>query len=391
MKTAIVIVAYNRPHSLKRVLGSIDNAIYRENNIPLVISIDYQDTETHRRVVKIASDFEWKYGNKRVIVHNKKLGLRKHIISCGDLSQEYESIIVLEDDLMVSRNFYKYSSQALAFFRADHSIAGISLYHSNYFEGNIIPFYPIIDGWDNYFMQIPSSWGQIWTKKQLEEFKNFYAVNNKITSDIVMPEYVKQWPESSWKKYFWFYMIAKNKFFVYPVASHSTNMGDIGEHWKVKTSNNQTLLENYHNSYCYRFVSFCESNNLYDSFCELHFDKFKQLKLEMADTELDLYGTKTLKNITKKYLISSRKCIKPIIQYPLLFPNLIDNLTVKNEEYLPFFAFAEKENFADECINPVKRAKLSKMLQPASYMNGLYIGKRYLFSKIPFLKRIIYL
>ena len=40
MKPAIVIAAYNRPDSLKRLLSFIDAASFIYDDIPLVISID---------------------------------------------------------------------------------------------------------------------------------------------------------------------------------------------------------------------------------------------------------------------------------------------------------------------------------------------------------------
>ena len=93
---AIVVVTYNRPDSLMRLLGSLTKARYPVG-VPLIISIDGGDNR-EKQVVKIAEEFPWPHGKKEVICHEKNLGLRKHILSCGDLTERYDSVIVLEDD-----------------------------------------------------------------------------------------------------------------------------------------------------------------------------------------------------------------------------------------------------------------------------------------------------
>ena len=121
---AVIVVGYNRPDSLGRILGSLKLAEYGGEQVPLVISIDHSGNE---EVIRIAEEFSWPYGTKRVIAHKKRLGLRRHIISCGDLTGEYGAVMILEDDLYVSPDFYRYASQTLERYGEDFRIAGISL------------------------------------------------------------------------------------------------------------------------------------------------------------------------------------------------------------------------------------------------------------------------
>ena len=81
---AIVVVTYNRPDSLKRLLGSLSKARYPDG-VPLVISIDGGDSH-EEEVVKIAGEFPWPHGKKEVICHEKNLGLRKHILTKVDVT-----------------------------------------------------------------------------------------------------------------------------------------------------------------------------------------------------------------------------------------------------------------------------------------------------------------
>ena len=90
------MATYRRPESLSRATTVVCCALSDDLSISLVISIDGGG---HERVVEIANELV-AHEDKRVIAGNRNMGLRDHIISCGDLSLEYGSVIVLEDDLI---------------------------------------------------------------------------------------------------------------------------------------------------------------------------------------------------------------------------------------------------------------------------------------------------
>src|SRR5690606_18705292 len=136
-----------------RLLFSLSEARYPSSRVTLVISIDYQDSKSHQKVVEIARSFDWKFGEKIVIEHISNMGLRNHILSCGDLSQNYRGVIVLEDDLIVSNEFFNYAIQAIDFHESDQNIAGISLYSYEYEELGWYRFYPLNEGADTHFIQ----------------------------------------------------------------------------------------------------------------------------------------------------------------------------------------------------------------------------------------------
>ena len=58
---AVVVMAYNRPDSLRRLLESLLRASYPDE-VPLVISIDKSKTDTVR---KLAESFDWPFAKKR--------------------------------------------------------------------------------------------------------------------------------------------------------------------------------------------------------------------------------------------------------------------------------------------------------------------------------------
>lgn len=331
LKPAIVVVAYQRIDSLLRLLTSIAQADYSDyEQITLVISIDYSDS---LQVLQIAKNFEWRFGDKQIIQHPVNIGLKNHIIACGELTEQYDAIIVLEDDLFVSPGFYDYTCQALEFYQNEKAIAGISLYSYCYNEYTKMRFIPLDDGFDNYFVQSASSWGQAWTKFQWREFKNWYKINSNtsITDDEMLPEMVINWlPTRSWKKFFIRYMVAQNKYFIVPRSSLTTNFAEVGDHMYSATNNYQTPL--ILNKKTWNFSILSQSKSIYDAYFEITAACLKKSNVvfEEFDLECDLYGIKQLKRVRSKYLLTIRDSSKIISSYHFrLIPpelNLIYNL-----------------------------------------------------------------
>ena len=130
MKFAIVVVGYNRPFGLKRLILSLKEADYLSDKVDLVISID--KGKKQQEIIDICEKIKWDFGEKHIRSFNENLGLRKHIIKCGDLTNLYDAVVVLEDDITVSKYFYNYVKQAIERYKNNEKIAGISLYkHSS--------------------------------------------------------------------------------------------------------------------------------------------------------------------------------------------------------------------------------------------------------------------
>ncbi len=355
---AIVIAAYNRPKALRRLLDSITKANFEKYcDIPLVISLDKADDNN---VIRIAEDFDWRHGSKTIIIHDRKLGLRNHIISCGDMAEKYGSVIIIEDDLFVSPAFYDYTVQALNFFD-DDCVAGISLYGYNYNEYSFMYFFPIDDGFDNYFIRSATSWGQAWTEKQWGGFKCWYEENKYkgfgVNNSIEVPSFVNNWADTSWKKFFIRYMVEQDKYFVCPRQSLTTNMGDAGFHHKVRQTNFQTPLLLAPKTF--NFARFNESKVCYDAFYELSCDSLSELNhfFQQYDFDIDLMGIKKPKELNKEYLLSIRKCSVPIKSFGMALLPIELNVIYEmegNEIY-----FGKRADF--ELKNIPSTAKLNQL------------------------------
>ena len=140
---AIVVAAWNRPLALQRLLDCLLRGHYPAQTT-LHISIDH--FEVFDDVDLLADAYAWPFGEKVVEQHPERLGLREHMLHCGNLSARYGAIILLEDDLAVSPWMMDYAEQALAFFAADETIAGISLYNYAVTESCHEPFEAWQDG-----------------------------------------------------------------------------------------------------------------------------------------------------------------------------------------------------------------------------------------------------
>lgn len=297
----IVVIAYNRPKSLLRLLSSLAKANYSEKNIPLIISIDY--SETNKDVLQIANDFEWRYGKKNIVYSEFNLGLKEHVLQCGNYSLEYGNVILLEDDLYVSPCFYDYTLQALEFSIDKSYIGGISLYNHQCNVHKIVNFTALSDGYDNWYFQFASSWGQAWSKSHWEDFIAWYLNQGIMTPNSSIPKNITDWSEKSWLKYFISYLVDKNKYFLYPQVSLSTNFSDQGTHAnKDSTSYQVPLLLSANKKF--HFSNLEESHSIYNVFFE-NLKLYDYLGYNNKDLCIDLNGYIT--DYSKPYILTTQK------------------------------------------------------------------------------------
>lgn len=348
LQPAIVVITYNRPASLRRLLKSVVSANFDSyQEVTLIISID---GGASGEVLEVAESLVWKYGKKVIIQHPGNLGLRKHVVSCGDFTHEYGSVILLEDDLLVSPNFFDYSVQALNFYHDEPFVAGISLYSVRLNENIYLPFEPLYDGNEVFFLQVPASSGQAWSEKQWSSFKQFYEGNPVIGNDDRLPSNVKAWPESSWKKYFYKYIVDRNLYFVYPQHSYSTNSGDPGQHFDLHVNYLQVALVNGLKNVKLKFIDFMDGKVKYDAYFELLPECLNHYGIDGAENCLiDLYGTKQQDLFTEEYMYSVRKCEKVISGFGITLHPLVNNVIMNNEGET--ISFGKRKDFHDGLVD----------------------------------------
>jgi hypothetical protein len=335
-------------------LHSISKAAYERDDIPLVISLDYTPDEDVRL---LATNFEWKHGHKRLIFHEEQLGLKKHIYSCGDLTAVYGSIILLEDDLVVSPYFYEYALKALPVYQDASQIAGISLYSYQMTENNSTPFIPIRDENDVFFMQVPSSWGQIWSQKQWIEFCDWRDGN--LMPKKGLPYFVSEWSQQSWKKVFYQYILDTDKYFVYPYLSLSSNFKDTGTHIHKSESNDEFQVPLQYVKKSFRFEHFRNSHIRYDGWFEPSPTLLNSYEhtLNGFEYEVDLNGTKS--ETSKEYILTSRRGTNPIFSWSdQMRPLALNILASINGQGLSLYRTQDVQSFEPKSTNALSQLKI---------------------------------
>lgn len=124
------MVAYNRPRHLAQCLEQLKTS-RRFSRLPCIVALDgpqgMHDASLIRECKQVAQKVLQKNG--RIHVQRKNLGCGRHIIRavCGVL-KEYESIIVVEDDLLVAPEFLDIMVGGLLFYRDALQVCSLNGY-----------------------------------------------------------------------------------------------------------------------------------------------------------------------------------------------------------------------------------------------------------------------
>lgn len=312
MNPAIAVPAFNRPDALARLLASLAAA-----EVPaatsLILVIDQPAEERHRRgqaeVLSLADAFVWPHGPKHLIIQPQPMGLVGNVFFAGALATEYGAIILLEDDLVVSRRFYGYAQQALSFYAAEPRLAGISL-NTLWFNGfTHQPFIPLLDDGDVYFLQLSTPQGQVYTAAQWSHFTGWLASNGRqaTTTDNVH-ELFTTFPPDDWLAMKARYLAATKRYYVYPRESLTTNFGLPGTHFARSTALFQMPLQQFRREF--RFISLDTAVAVYDGFYEMLPDRLSRMATELSAVEfdVDLYATKAERHLRAEYILTTRRC-----------------------------------------------------------------------------------
>lgn len=369
---AIVAIGYNRPKSMERLLKSLSNAEYFGDRVTLIISIDKSGNDD---VYDVADKFDWIYGEKVIKTYEKRMGLRDHVLKCGDLVNEYENLAVFEDDIYVSPNFYNYAKQVIKFYKDEERVAGFSLYNHLWNVNCNRPFSSVEDQFDTYFIQFAQSWGQVWTKDRWNDFRKWYNVNkDKKLESISIPENVSGWPKSSWLKYHIKYLVDTNKYFVYPKVSLSTNFTEVGEHAKVKSKGYQVNMQLGNKNYC--CAKFDESKNKYDVFFENE-AIYRYLNIDKSELCIDLYGNKKNKEKKQFWLTMEQLPFKVIKSFALsLRPHELNVLLDIEGDEIYLYDCREEDNIKRNRTD-VSKNKMIYDFKAATKKELLTIAKYY--------------
>ena len=127
------VLAYKRPKSLSRLLRSLKDASYDGDPIDLHIHVDAPaqaaDEEQVAQVRKVASveQASWPFGTATVEEAREHRGLRDMWLQSWTPRSLSERALILEDDLEVSPQWYRWLKSAHSAYASSKNLAGISL------------------------------------------------------------------------------------------------------------------------------------------------------------------------------------------------------------------------------------------------------------------------
>lgn len=231
----LIIFTYNRLDTLELSIKSLQEN-FLANETDVFIFSDYagkeKDIEFVNSVRKFLHSIDG-FKSITIIERNENYGLAKNVIEgVTDIINKYEKVIVLEDDLLTSKNFLSYMNQALDFYENDERIFSISGFSWNL---NSLKYLKE----DVFLSYRPSSWGwATWKEKwtdidwELKDFDSFIK-NKKATRafnrggmDMTrMLKHYKEGKNNSWAIRYSYNMFKKNKYCIYPKLSKIQNIG----------------------------------------------------------------------------------------------------------------------------------------------------------------------
>ncbi len=125
----IALFVYNRPEALVRTIASLQANISHQKTDLFVFSdgpknqFDSENVEKVRKIVHGITGFK----SIQIIESEQNLGLANSIINgVGKVLSQFNNIIVLEDDLIVTSNFIDFMNAALDHFESQQKVFSIS-------------------------------------------------------------------------------------------------------------------------------------------------------------------------------------------------------------------------------------------------------------------------
>lgn len=226
----IIVITYNRPESLTKLLGTIDELELDGDISSLEIWIDVDKRGAfHNETVDVARAFQWKKGTTRVHIHTSHVGIYGQWIDTWRPKNpdSKELALILEDDISISKYAYRWIKAVHRSYGSHPDFAGSSLTsdevksHDGSFnllsapKGETVFMYKCIGTWG--FSPRTSMWAdfQDWYHEHIGK-KEFHPY----VPDIVTTEWYKGFERSGradtmWEQWLIYYTHKEKLFTVY--------------------------------------------------------------------------------------------------------------------------------------------------------------------------------
>lgn len=306
MSAPVVLFVYNRPNHTEKVLDALNNAAYGEMDLYIFSDgwkseKDKANVETVRMIVK---QFLSKSKFSRTIIYESPTnqGLANSVIKgVTRIINDYGNVIVLEDDLVVSKHFLAYMNKALDYYCKDEKIWSISGYSfpmkslAEYNHDVFVNGRGCCWGWATW----KNRWNLVdWEVREYNRFKHNWLLRRrfgKYGRDLpIMLDAQMYTNHNSWAIRWCFSEFVNKSFTVYPKKSYVLNIGNDG------SGIHKSSLAN-------RFDTIIDDGDKFECVLEdVHEDK------------------KISKEFAKKYYISSWHSFKQEIRWILIRCGLLN-------------------------------------------------------------------
>lgn len=162
----IVLFVYNRPKHTKKTLDALEKSLDATESTLYIYSDgpkNADDIDSVNRVRAILRE-PWHFKSIHIIERAKNLGLANNIIKgVSDVLEKHGKIIVLEDDLEISKFGLQYFNDALTCYEEDEQVMEISGYMYPVRNAEQLP--------ETFFFRVANSWGWATWARAWQHFK----------------------------------------------------------------------------------------------------------------------------------------------------------------------------------------------------------------------------
>ena len=261
----IVLLAYNRPSHLQRLLISLQNSGIKKVSIYLDSPNNKLSIFNQKEILRMlnAAKFWLKF---RIIKHKKHLGISKSIKHALDTEfKKYKKIILLEDDCVPFRGFFEFMSKSLNKFEYNNKIMSVCGYQLPFINKKTKTI-------KNFFLKrfLPWGWGT-WRNRWTMYNESLSNIKKEISKrkNICFPDEIKKYLKNPrllnneadvWSINWASLHYLTNSFCIYPNISLIRNIGFDGSGVHCNYSNAFTV-----NNYEKYFVKIVIKNKIVEN------------------------------------------------------------------------------------------------------------------------------
>lgn len=293
----VLIIFYNRIDKTKNIL---ENLLESNNDFSnLYFSVDgpknYEDIDKIQEVIRLLKIYKKKLNNVEIIVNEKNLGLQQNIVKSIDYVLGInDTIIVLEDDHIVSPEFFHFCDHMLNKFRSNKKIFQISgsCYLPNKLKKDDIFFSKMPDcvgwaTWKNSWQKLRRSFSlyDVYNEKKVQNYYNNFSKTHWFYEYLFREHYAPQ-KKGLWSTWWQLTIILEDGLIINPMKNLVIHDG----------LDNPSDAEHYYKGNEIKKKIRCENINL---------DKIKNFKVTYNKT-LDNFNFKLIKKSDPVFKLKNR-------------------------------------------------------------------------------------